>query len=56
MKVLLIALALVSTVSQAAPKATPKAPACWNESESCTAQWFEYGDATGDYGVIDAAN
>lgn len=28
-------------------------PTCWNQSESCRAQWFEFGDQTGDYGVID---
>jgi hypothetical protein len=30
------------------------APTCWNTSQTCLDAWYQYGDQTGDYGVIDA--
>lgn len=37
------------------PAPAPKAPACYSQAESCLDQWYEYGDQTGDYGPVDAA-
>lgn len=32
------------------------APKCASQSESCLDAWYSWGDATGDYGIVDAAN
>ncbi len=30
-----------------------RAPRCLWASDACLAQWYEYGDVTGDYGAVD---
>lgn len=32
-----------------------RAPKCWKNTESCKNAWYNYGDITGDYGVVDVA-
>lgn len=46
MKVLIIAMLVVT--AQAATK-----PTCSDTSDACLDAWYQFGDQTGDYGVID---
>lgn len=32
----------------------PTKPTCFDTSEACLDAWYQFGDQTGDYGVIDA--
>ena len=33
----------------------PRMPKCSVNTESCRNSWMKYGDLTGDYGIVDAA-
>jgi len=46
---------LFLTLSISACATEPKKPACFDQSEACQDAWYQYGDETGDYGPIDAA-
>lgn len=51
----LITLSFVAFAAEPRTVSVPP-PSCFEETEDCFDAWYEYGDATGDYGPIDAAN
>jgi hypothetical protein len=55
MKHVFLILVLTLSLNACAHRAELAAPKCDNQSESCLDAWYQYGDVTGDYGVIDVA-